>query len=408
MKLRIAFFAWLAFAATALAEQPQELARRFALAYFSNAPGSVVEVQTNHTATTSVGTYYSFSVKRTTIIKDRQADQIGMLLDPASGSVSVGLVFPLPATPMPVTPDVLPAFAEQVIPQILRQAMSTEVRVRWPGIPTRMAAVVPLEAEVSTGYGWIHMPIAVSADGRWILVGPTWPLDRDPRAVRRDILAKAPIQWDPGHEHAIVKVVEFSDYECPACKAAWTGVKPIFESFGEKLRHGIVNFPLVQNHPWSFRAAVAGSCIDRLWPDQLIPFKEEMYRLQSTLTVETVDEGVKGFLDQRQLDKRAFFGCYMKDRDVDEVLSQLELGHRLGVLGTPTYFVNGEPMPFGENSWIKKRIEAIIENGGRPEGAADIVPDPPTPTPPPPKRTGAPGSQAATPHPLPATPAPQR
>ncbi len=363
------------------------MARRFALEFLPYAPGSSADVKVDNSGVTPVGTYLTLTVVRTTAKSDRAAEQLGMLLDPAQRTAAVGLIFPLPATQPPITPDRLPTFVEQLLPQAVGQILNSHVRVPWPEVPSRLTPVVALTASISTGYGTMTMPIAVTADGRWLAIGATWPLDRDPREVRREILAKAPIQWDPGHENAPLKVVEFSDYECPACKRGWSEVKPIFESFGDKLRHGLVNFPLVNNHPWAFRAAVAGACIGSLWPDKLVPFKEEMYRLQDSLTVETVDDAVFGFLTQQSLAEKAFRACYLKDPSLDRVLRGMDVGNRLGVMGTPTYYVNGESMPFGEKEWTEKRMQAILANGGRPEGAAEIVwtPPPATPTPAPTK-----------------------
>jgi protein-disulfide isomerase len=198
-------------------------------------------------------------------------------------------------------------------------------------------------------------------------------MGRDPRAVRREILASADVQWDPGHENAIVKVVEFSDFQCPACKRGWATVKPALAEVGEAVRHGLVNFPLYNSHPWAFRSAVAGECIDSIWPDRLVALKEELYRLQDSLTVESVDPAVIGFLAQQGLDEKSFKGCYLRDPAIDAVLRQLELGYRLAVFGTPTYYANGEQLAWGDAELFTKRLRAIVAAKGRPEDAAEVV-----------------------------------
>jgi len=134
-----------------------------------------------------------------------------------------------------------------------------------------------------------------------------------------------------------------------------------------------VNFPLYNAHPWAFRAAVAGECIGSIWPDRLVALKEEFYRLQDSLTLEIVDTAVIGFLAQQSLDEKSFRACYLKDPAIDTVLHQLELGYRLGVFGTPTYYANGEHMPFGDGEVFSKRLRAIIAAKGRPEDAAEVV-----------------------------------
>ncbi len=370
------------------AQVSEQRIKAYARSYMSYAPGSAFTVTENTEGTTPAGPYQAVRVERT-CIKPEAKDPLAMLFDPKAGMVASGLLFPLPATEPPVTPETLPLFVEQVLPQVLSNWFSNKVKVPWPMSPTRPGSVVPLVAQVSTGYGWMRMPLAISGDGKLLMIGNMWPIDRDPRAVRREILDRAAVQWDPGHDNAPLKVVEFSDFQCPGCKLGWTTVKPILTSLGDKVRHGIVTFPLVALHPWAFRAAVAGHCVAKFWPDRLGELKEECYRLQDTLTVETLDDVVFSFLDSRGLDKAKFLTCYLKDPSVDAVLRNLDLGYSVGVTGTPTYFVNGEPVAWGEAEWFSKRLEAILVANGRPEGAAEITVKPPTPGPTPTKGAAA-------------------
>jgi protein-disulfide isomerase len=361
-------------------ELPEQVFKAFARGFLTYAPASVFTLTENTTGATSVGSYQEVRVERTSI-QPNATDQVGMLADPRTRMAAAGLLFPLPAVEPPVTPETLPLFVQQQLSGAMSTWLSSRVKISWPMSPTRPGAVVALTAEVATGYGTMHMPLAVTADGKYLVIGDTWPLDRDPRAVRREILESSAIQWDPGHEAAPIKVVEFSDFQCPACKRGWGEIKPVFAQFGDKIRHGLVNFPLFNSHPWAFRAAVAGECVGSLWPDQIIALKEEFYRLQDTLTVESVDPAVFAFLAEHNLSSQKFRACYLKDPAINTVLRQLDLGYRLGVTGTPTYYANGEALPWVEPEWATKRLAAILAAGGRPESAAEIVVTAPTPTP---------------------------
>jgi protein-disulfide isomerase len=368
--------------ATAQATPETDAVRRFAKAYLTYVPGSTYEVRLDHNGTTPNGTYQAFTVVRSGPAPDKFNEQLGIVLDNRTRMLTAGMVAPVPATNPPVNASNLPYFVDNVLPQVVKQMFPTSVRVRWPGVPARPTAIVPLTLDVGTGYGWAHMPLAITADGRYLMLGGIWNLDRDPRAQRREAIDATLVQWDPGHDAAPVKVVEFSDYECPACKRAWGELKPIFAGFGESVRHGMVNFPLTNSHPWAFRAASAGSCVFSAWPEKLLAFKDEMYRLQDTMTVATVDEAAFGFLDQHSLDRAKFLACHMNDAKgqvMDRILLQMDLGHRLGVFGTPAYYVNGEQFPGGKPDVARKRLQAIIDAGGKPEDAADVEPEPATP-----------------------------
>lgn len=365
---RIATATAVLLAATAAAQVPEEEAlRRFALAYLNHAYRATVELRVDRRAATPGKGYAAITAVRST--PGGQKDQLSLLLDLETRLVAVGLGFPLNASDPPVTAATLPAYVEQVLPATLQQLFGARMRVVWPAIPMRPSGVVSLVAQMSTGYGTAPVPLAVSADARVLVLGPTWPLDRDPRAVRREILKDAPIQWDPGDPAAPLQLVEFSDYQCPACKRGWEDAKKLLQRMGNKARHGLVNYPLVSNHPWAFRASVAGVCIGKQNEEMVLELKEELYRLQSNLTPSTVDEAAFAFVSQRGLSETAFRACYLKDAAIDTVHTQMGVAQRMGVMGTPTYFVNGEMISLSDTEAAVARMQAILAAGGIPERA---------------------------------------
>ncbi len=367
-------------ATTCSAQVMEQDLKRFTKAYMGYVPAEVVTLTENVVRTAPAGSYQTVRADRSTPMGEAK-DQLGMLIDPMVRTAAVGLLFPLPPTEPPVTGATLPTFVQETLPQALGSFLGNRVKISWPMTPMRASGVLVLTAKVETGYGPVRLPLAISTDGKYLALGGTWPVDRDPRAVRREILESSDIQWDPGHEKALIKLVEFSDFQCPACKRGWGNIKGPLAEAGENLRHGLVNFPLFNLHPWAFRAAVAGECVGSIWPDRLVPLKEEFYRLQDSMTLEAVDPAVSGFLSQHGLDQSRFNACFLKDPAIDTVLRQIELGYRLGVFGTPTYYANGEQLPWGEPEWFGKRLQAIIAAKGIPENAAEIVVKPATPTP---------------------------
>jgi protein-disulfide isomerase len=366
-----ATFGALALAAGAQAQSTAEAdaVRRFARAYMTYVPGSTYDVRVNSSGTTPAGPYQVYAITRS-VADDKNPEALGVIVDEKARTVNAGIVMPVPATNPPVDTSNLPFFVDNVLPQVLKQVFTASVRVSWPGLPARPTAVVPLTLKIGTGYGWATMPLGLTADAKYLVLGSAWSLDRDMREQRREAIDRSLVQWDPGHENAVVDVVEFSDFECPACKRTWSELQIVLAQFGDKVRHGMVNFPLTNNHPWAFRAACAGACVYSRWPDKLLAFKQEMYRLQDSLTVATVDEAALGFLDQQSLDKAEFLACHMRDQVIDRILVQMNLGNRLGVFGTPAYFVNGEHL-YGKPDVAAARIQAIINAGGKPENATE-------------------------------------
>src|SRR5271170_6854068 len=58
-----------------------------------------------------------------------------------------------------------------------------------------------------------------------------------------------------GPAGAPLTLVEFGDYQCPYCGAAYPVVKRLQAVFGKKLRFVFRNFPLTQAHPYALIAA---------------------------------------------------------------------------------------------------------------------------------------------------------
>jgi hypothetical protein len=177
----------------------EQTIKAFARAAMNYAPGTSISLTEVIPGTTPVGPYQAVRVERTSLKPDAK-DNLAMVFDAQGGTVAVGLLFPLPATDPPVTVETLPVFVQQFLPQALGNWLGNKVKVPWPMSPANPGPLVPLVAQVATGYGWMQMPVAVTADGKYLVIGNTWPLARDPRAVRREILDHAEVQWDPGHE----------------------------------------------------------------------------------------------------------------------------------------------------------------------------------------------------------------
>ena len=144
-------------------------------------PGSTVTLTESALHTAPAGPYQTVRAERTTTIGEGK-DQLAMLVDPMARTAVAGLLFPLPPTDPPVTGETLPRFVQEVLPQALGSYLGSRVKIPWPMSPIRPSGVLPLIAKVETGYGPMQMALAISTDGKYLALGGSWPLDRDPRA----------------------------------------------------------------------------------------------------------------------------------------------------------------------------------------------------------------------------------
>jgi len=136
-----------------------------------------------------------------------------------------------------------------------------------------------------------------------------------------------------GPAKAPVTIVEFSDYECPFCKRAEATVQKVLATYGDQIRFAYRDFPL-DMHANARAAAEAAHCANaqgKFWKyhDQLMA--------ADALSAAAFGE----IADRVGLDREAFGRCMKEKTFAAEVDADLEAGERIGVSGTPVFFING-------------------------------------------------------------------
>lgn len=138
-----------------------------------------------------------------------------------------------------------------------------------------------------------------------------------------------------GPAEASIEIVEYGDYQCPHCGAAYPVIKEIQEKFGDQIRFVYRNFPLSESHEFAMPAAVASEAAtlqDKFWQMHDIIFEN-----QSSLS----NEGLFQMASEVGLDIEKFKEDIQKPELEQKVESDFESGIRSGVNGTPSFFVNG-------------------------------------------------------------------
>ncbi len=139
-----------------------------------------------------------------------------------------------------------------------------------------------------------------------------------------------------GSADAALVLLEYGDYQCPYCGAAYPIVKQIQKHFGPRLRFVFRNFPITNAHPraeWAAEVAEAASAQDRFWP-----MHDFLYEHQSSLDDATVflREAKRLRLDAKRLDLEVSEHAYLP-----KIQEDYTSGIRSGVNGTPTFYING-------------------------------------------------------------------
>ncbi len=182
----------------------------------------------------------------------------------------------------------------------------------------------------------------VSQDGRRVLYDRLYPVENPFEELRRQIrLEGAPAR---GPADAPVTIVEYSDYTCGYCRQFFRTIEePLFARYGDRIRFVYKNFPLTGLRSWSKEAAIAAACAYRQGNDRFWALHDKLFQAASQLR-----EGepvLVRLARETGLDVPAFRQCLEQQEGLIDVARDIEEGERLGVEGTPTFFINGRPVP---------------------------------------------------------------
>lgn len=165
-----------------------------------------------------------------------------------------------------------------------------------------------------------------------------------------------PVNEDRDHTQgsagAPVTLVEYGDYECPFCGAAYPIVKQLQARAGERLRFVFRNFPITTSHPHAEQAAEAAEAADaqgRFWE-----MHDQLYEHQQHLET----EDLVGYASDLGLDVERFADELTRHIYAARVRDDFMSGVRSGVNGTPTFYLNGARY---DDSYELEALSAAVE-----------------------------------------------
>jgi protein-disulfide isomerase len=138
-----------------------------------------------------------------------------------------------------------------------------------------------------------------------------------------------------GRSDAPVTLVEYGDYECPYCGAAYPIIKQVQARMGERLRFVFRNFPITTSHPHAQPAAEAAEAADaqgRFWP-----MHDLLYENQRRLR----EPDLRAYAERLEIDDERFENELAEHVHAARVHVDFMSGIRSGVNGTPSFYING-------------------------------------------------------------------
>lgn len=154
-----------------------------------------------------------------------------------------------------------------------------------------------------------------------------------------------------------IKIVEFSDFQCPACLAVQEPFNKILKKYEGKVEFVYRYFPLSTIHKNAQIAAQAAEAAGL--QDKFFEMHDKLFATQNTwATLPDPREIFSGYALEIGIDKAKFIVDIDSQVVKDAVAVDLLAATRYALSGTPTFFVNGVKTEFGQ---IEAKLASLVK-----------------------------------------------
>jgi protein-disulfide isomerase len=156
-----------------------------------------------------------------------------------------------------------------------------------------------------------------------------------------------------GVANAPVTIVEFTDFQCPAC----AGMNPVLEEalklYGNKVRLVVRDFPLAM-HANALKAAEAANAAHA--QGKFFEYAALLFKRQDALDVASL----KKYATELGLDRARFDAALDSGKYAEEIRHDMNDGQLYGIGSTPTIFVNGKMLKVLNSEGLKAAIDQAL------------------------------------------------
>lgn len=173
-----------------------------------------------------------------------------------------------------------------------------------------------------------------------------------------------------GNPNAPVTLEEFADFQCGACGAYYPELKKIESEFADRLKVIYRENPLYPNHPYSVIAAQTAEAAGLQGEGQFWAMHDKLFENQKTWAeAKDKDAVIAIFVDyakQIGLDTDRFMRDLSGEAVAQRILQDGKRSHALGVMQTPTFFINGQEAK--GDQWKPEGVRQMIDDALHPAG----------------------------------------
>lgn len=201
----------------------------------------------------------------------------------------------------------------------------------------------------------VVLVLLVTVIGIW--KGSSIPTAGAPRVI--DTLSEAvlPTDWTKGSGTPKVTLVEYSDFQCPACGYYHPIIEEVFAKNTNELAFTYRHFPLPQhkNAPAAAYATEAAGAQGKFWEMHQMIFDNQAEWSES-YTAEAIFEG---YATELKLDMANYKATRDSQATKDNVAHDIETGKASGVTSTPSFYINGKKIVNPKSS---AELNALIKD----------------------------------------------
>jgi len=172
-----------------------------------------------------------------------------------------------------------------------------------------------------------------------------------------------------GVENPEITIVEFSDFQCPACQEAAPMVDQIVKSYPNQVQVIYRHFPLDQIHPNARTAALASEVVaesGKFWEYHDILFARQA-DWEAITDRSKLKEMFADFASELEIDKASFLEKIEDASIAEKVQNDVTVANNANVNATPTFFVNGQKVLATD---LLPLIESLLETNTATESTA--------------------------------------
>ncbi len=179
----------------------------------------------------------------------------------------------------------------------------------------------------------------VSKDGRFMLRGVLQDMSADPNQETKNAIhiENAPSE---GPSDAHITMVEYADYECPACRQ-FNSLLPEILAKNPEVRLVFKAYPLTEIHPWAMTAATAARCVNHLAPAVFWKYHNSIFDSQDLISPENAWDKLLDLASQVGVNSDSLKACMVDPATTQAIKDEQQVDQSLAISNTPTIFVNG-------------------------------------------------------------------